>query len=224
MLTLWHSLLAAPILGDPNVQPNIASSDRHWFIVSRWQEFSGEARANMLRVLAIIVFYAIQLIQRPGTAHGTSLEFHRQVTFIAVAWSLIALAVLLCLQRRIFPAILKYVVTTFDVALLTILAMLAGGPSSPVTNVYYLILALAALRASVGMTWYTTIACLLGYLTLVAEADPVWFDAEHATPIVNQLMMLACLAITGIVIGQVVRQQRSLAVAYAERQAVGVAK
>lgn len=205
------------------MQPT-SDSDRHWFIVSRWQEFSGEARANLLRVLAIIVFYAIQLSQRPGTVHGTSPEFHRQATLVAVAWSLVALAVLVCLQRRIFPALLKYVVTTFDVVLLTVLAMVAGGPSSPLIHVYYLIIALAALRVSVGLTWYTTLACMVGFLALVAKVDTTWFDSVHTTPVVNQLMMIACLAITGVVIGQVVRQQRSLATAYAERQAAGAAK
>ncbi|WP_425615223.1 hypothetical protein NA78x_005123 [Anatilimnocola sp. NA78] len=205
------------------MQPSL-DSDRHWFIVSRWQEFSGEARANLLRVLAIIVFYSIQLYQRPGTVHGTSPEFHRQATLVAVAWSLISLAVLLCLQRRIFPSLLKYVVSTFDVVLLTVLAMIAGGPASPLIHIYYLIIALAALRVSVGLTWYTTLASMLGYLALVAKADSTWFDAVHTTPVVNQLMMLACLGITGIVIGQVVRQQRSLATAFAERRAAGITK
>ena len=195
------------------------SSDRQWFIVSRWHEFSGEARANLLRVLAIIVFYGIQLYQRPGTPNGTTAEFHRQATLIAVSWSLVGLAVLLCLQRRIFPSVLKYVVTTFDVALLTVLTMLAGGPTSPLIHVYYLIIALGALRMSVGLTWYSTLACMVGYLAVVGHADKVWFDAEHTTPVVHQLMMLACLALTGVVIGQVVRQQKSMAEAYSERRA-----
>jgi hypothetical protein len=195
-----------------------STADRHWFIVSRWQEFSGEARANLLRVLAIIVFYAIQLVQRPGTPHGTSEQFHRQATLVAVAWSLVALAVLLCLQRRIFPQFLKYGVTAFDVVLLTVLATFAGGPGSPLIHAYYLIIALAALRASVGLTWFSTLACMVGYEALVGSADKVWFDADHTTPVVNQLLMLACLALTGIIIGQVVRQQRSLAEAFCERQ------
>lgn len=200
------------------------AADRHWFIVSRWQEFSGEARANLLRVLAIIVFYAIQLWQRPGTPHGTTPEFHRQATLVAVAWSLVALAVLLCLQRRIFPQFLKYGVTAFDVALLTALAAFAGGPSSPLIHIYYLIIALAALRASVGLTWFSTLASMLGFEAIVGSADAKWFDAVHTTPVVNQLLMLACLALTGIVIGQVVRQQRSLAEAFCERQGAGTSK
>ena len=39
------------------------SHDRQWFIVERWQSYDGEARANVLRLLAVGLFYAVQMLQ-----------------------------------------------------------------------------------------------------------------------------------------------------------------
>ncbi len=37
------------------------SSDQFWFITQRWQQYSGESRANLLRILAVGIFYLIHL-------------------------------------------------------------------------------------------------------------------------------------------------------------------
>ena len=37
--------------------PSAARDDREWFIVGRWQEYEGEARANLLRIAGIGAFY-----------------------------------------------------------------------------------------------------------------------------------------------------------------------
>src|SRR6478736_2833323 len=135
-----------------------ASDERQWFIVGRWQEFEGEARANLLRIVAVGAFYVVELLrfyvfEKAAAEH---LAFHRQATMIAVAWTMVALAVLLCLRMRIFPAALKYVSTACDIGLLTGLAALAGGPLSPLVLVYFLIAALAALRFSLGLVQFAT--------------------------------------------------------------------
>jgi hypothetical protein len=39
-------------------------------------------------------------------ADPQQLPFHQKATGIAVAWTMVALAVMLCLRRRIFPAAL----------------------------------------------------------------------------------------------------------------------
>ena len=36
--------------------------DRQWFIVERWQEYEGEGRANLLRIVAIGSFYTVHLL------------------------------------------------------------------------------------------------------------------------------------------------------------------
>jgi hypothetical protein len=82
---------------------------------------------------------------------------------------------------------------------------------------YFLIIALAAMRFSLGLIWFSTAASMLAYLSLVGRADEVWFDSEHAVPAATQLLTLLSLAFTGIVTGQTVRSCRSIASEYSAR-------
>ena len=83
-------------------------NDRQWFIVGRWQEYEGEARANLLRIIAIGVFYIVQLISfYVLTSHDeghpdfqVARTFHHAATALAVAGSLVSLTILLCLSNR----------------------------------------------------------------------------------------------------------------------------
>lgn len=201
----------------------VARDERQWFIVGRWEEFGGEARANLLRIVAIGAFYGVQLAQHwwLATPTAASTAFHQRATALAVAWTLVALAVLLALRLRIFPAALKYVSTACDLLLLTALVSLAAGPNSPLIQGYYLIVALAALRFSLGLVWFSTLGAMAGYWLLVGLEDAKtsrWFDAQHAVPPVTQLITLLSLGLTGIVIGQVVRRVKAIADEYCARK------
>lgn len=203
-----------------------APADRQWFIASRWQEFEGESRANLLRIVAIGAFYIVELVHFywfEGAAKDL-LDFHRQATGVAVAWSMVALGVMFCLRRGVFPAALKYISAGCDVILLTALCSLAEMALSPLVLIYFLIIALGGLRFSLGLVWFSTVASMLGYWLLVGLLDKTWFDADHAVPPVMQLITLLSLAMTGIVIGQVVRRVKALAAHYAERLAALKAK
>lgn len=195
------------------------SSERQWHIVGRWQEFEGESRANLLRLLAIGVFYAVQLwhFYVLSKSDIQQLPFHQRATAIAVAWTMVALAVMLCQRMRVFPAALKYVSTACDLILLTALATLAAGPFSPLVFVYFVIVALAALRFSLGLVWFATLGSMAGYWGLVGAADKTWFDADHVVPPTTQMIVLLSLGLTGVVLGQVLRRVKALAVDYAQR-------
>jgi hypothetical protein len=206
------------------------ASDRSWFIVGRWQEYEGEARTNLLRIVAIGTCYGLELVNYHllSTPDAAFTAYHQKVTALAVAWTMVALAVLLCLKRQIFPAVLKYISTGCDLVLLTALASIEVegsatarvGPFSPLVGVYYLIIALAALRFSLGLVWFSTLGAMLGYLALVGLADlkeSRWFDDQHAVPPVVTLLTLTALGMTGIVIGQVIRRMRAVAEEYAQR-------
>ena len=198
-----------------------AASDRQWFIVGRWQEYEGEGRANLLRIVAIGSFYTLQLanfylftVQSPD-----ELPFHQKATALSVAWVLLSLAILMCLRRQILPAVLKFVSTGCDVVLLTALAIAGNGANSPLVFAYFLIIALAALRFSLRLVWFATLGCMAGYLATVGAKDSTWFDAHHIVPPVEQLVMLLSLGLTGIIVGQVIRRVRGLAEDYARRMA-----
>src|SRR6185295_18246765 len=98
---------------------------------------------------------------------------------------------------------------------------LAAGPNSPLVLAYFVIIALAALRFSLGLVWFSTLGAMAGYWLLVGLEDAKtsrWFDAQHAVPPVTQLITLLSLGLTGIVIGQVVRRVRAIADEYSARQ------
>src|SRR5687768_4983583 len=101
-----------------------ALTERQWFIVGRWEEYEGESRANLLRIIGIGAFYTIELLNYYGFRLGpfempavVDEHFHQIVTALAVAWTMVALGTLLCLRRQIFPPALKYVTTGADLLL-----------------------------------------------------------------------------------------------------------
>ena len=199
-----------------------APSDRQWFIVGRWQEYAGEGRANLLRIVAIGAFYIVQLVNYQFfVEHTEKVEtFHQAATALAVAWTMVALGVLLCLRRQVFPPAVKFISTGCDLVLLTGLAIVGGGPASPLVFVYFLIIALAALRFQLRLVWFATLGAMLGYVALLARFDEgQWFDAEHPVPVAEELVVLLSLALVGIMLGQVIRRAGALADDYARRLA-----
>ena len=196
-----------------------ALGDRQWFIVGRWQEYDGETRANLLRIVAIGAFYVVQLVNFYLVNHANEVQrdFHRAATAIAVCWSLVALGNLFCLRRQIFPAWLKYASTGADIFLLTALATVGNRAESPLVMAYFLVIALAAVRFSLGLIWCATLGGMTGYMALVGATDRSWFDTNHEVPIVNQLVTLLSLGLTGIILGQVIRRTRTMADDYAKR-------
>jgi hypothetical protein len=206
--------------------PVPGADDRAWYIVGRWEEYEGEARANLLRLAAVAAFYAIELINYYGVDLGVirfpkvrDPAFHRTVTAIAAAWVLLGLGVHIWLRMRLMPAALKYVATGLDAVLLTLLLMVADGPRSPMVVGYFLIPAMATLRFRLLLVWFATIASVLGYAWLLGWASWIRELREIRVPRYHELILLTALAMSGIIQGQVIRRVRTMATEYARRQA-----
>lgn len=203
--------------------PTDPGPDRHWFIVSRWQQYEGEARANVLRIAGIGAFYLVELVNYYGLNLGfvelpkvVDARFHQTVTALAVAWTMAALGFLLCLRERYFPWHLKFVSSGCDIVLLTAVLAVADGPRSPLVVGYFLLIALATLRLSLSLVWFTTAGTMGGYLFLLAYAR--WFtERDIRVARYSQIIFLLALALTGVVLGQVIRRVRRLAREFADR-------
>ena len=204
--------------------------DRQWYIAERWQEYEGERRANLLRIIAIGSFYIVHLLNYHGLRIGVlrladagdvSREFHVQVTLLAVAWTMLAVGTLLCLRQRIFPRWLKLFSTGADIVLLTAILYVSNGPQSPLVLGYPLIIVLATLRLSLPLVRFATAGSMLAYVCLLGCAKwPQtfgWGDVDLSVPRYEQLIVLLALALTGIILGQVVRRVRHLAEEFANR-------
>jgi hypothetical protein len=200
--------------------------DRSWYIIGRRQEYQGEGRSNLLRIIGIAAFYTVELANRTGFRLGVfempriesvDRPFHLAVTALAVVWTMTALAVQLCLRRQVFPAALKFLSTGADVVLITCVLCVSNGRRSPLVVGYFLIVALAALRFSLPLAWFATVGSMLGYLVVLGHAK--WFAARDLrVPRYHEVMFLLALALTGIIIGQVLRQVRTMAAEYAARR------
>lgn len=203
------------------------TAERQWFIVGRWQEIEGEARANLLRVIAIGVFYSIELAANYGLPLGwlqltpaVDPRTHQVITAIAVAWTLVALGVHVLLREQIFPAALKYVTTACDIVLLTTMLSVAHGARSAMVVGYFLIIALAALRFQLGLIWCATLSSMAAYTFLLGYAKwfaPTKMRDDMLVPRYQELIFLAALAMTGVILGQVVRRVKAMAADYAVR-------
>ncbi len=203
-----------------------AQRNRQWFIVGRWQEYDGELRANLLRIIGIGAFYGVELLNRYGVNLGfvhlepvVNEKFHQVVTLIAAGWVMVALATLFCLRTQIFPPLLKFATTTADIVFLTGLLMIADGPRSPLVIGYFLVIVLAALRLQLRLVWFASVGSMLGYLWLLGFVK--WFDQREvkieALPRYHQIIFLLGLALTGIALGQLIRRVRAMAEHFAVR-------
>ncbi|MCA9248746.1 MAG: hypothetical protein KDA42_16585 [Planctomycetales bacterium] len=209
---------------------SMATQARQWYIALRWQEYEGEGRANLLRIIAVGAFYTLHLLNyhqvnlgflQLGENYSVSLAFHQAVTAIAVAWTMLAMGIQVCLRQQIFPHWLKFLSTSCDVILLSAILYLGDGPRSPLIVGYFLILALAALRLSLPLIRFTTPAVALGYLAILGVAKwPQTFgrgNVDLRVPRYEQLIVLIAITLAGVLLGQVLRRMRSLAESVIER-------
>jgi hypothetical protein len=198
-------------------------ADRQWFIVGRWEEFEGESRANLLRIIGIGSFYIVELLNF-HIYKVVDRPFHQTVTALSVAWTMVALGTLVCLRRQIFPPALKYATTAADAVLLTGILMVADGPRSPLVIGYFLVITLSALRFQLRLIWFATLASGAGYLVLLGYAkwwagreESVFGRRELTVPRYHEFIFLLGLALTGIILGQVIRRVKSMALEFARR-------
>jgi hypothetical protein len=223
-------------------------SDRNWFIAQRWEAYEAEARANLLRIIAIGLFYLVHLwsyfsaqgrlpnfglLQLAG-AGEINKQFHLLVTLLAVAWAMLALGILLALQQRIFPRWLPYFSTGCDILLLTCMISIGSAARSPLVSGYFLILVLSALRLSLPLIWFSTAVCALSYLCVLGLAK--WPDrfgisklvgetaADLRVPRYYQMITLLAIILAGVMLGQIVRRVRFLASNFASREQLTMAE
>ena len=180
-----------------------------WHDARRLESWAGETRVNFIRAVSIAAFYGHHLLRMyvlPG--ERPTLEFHQAVSLVAAAWMAFVLTMHGALARRAWPGWMKYAGSLGDVALVTILLVVAGGPASSLVVLYLMVVGSSALRLSLKLVWTVTAAAEAGYLCVVGfviRARPA-LRIAHADQVVFMLALLG----TGLIAGQIVRQARRL--------------
>jgi hypothetical protein len=209
--------------------PTDASLDRAaatpdpWPAARRIEEWAGEIRVNRIRLIAIAVFYARHLVDvyvRHDPAQTG--RYHLAVTGVVVAWAVAAVVLHQFLLRRRVPAGLKFFSTAVDLLMLTLIGMIAGGPTkTPLVLLYFVIVACAPLRLSLPLVRFATLGAMACYLLLCAYYawvligwDKYYATPELRIPRATEAIMVLSLGAAGLLAGQVVRQMRRLVVGY----------
>ncbi|HLG41934.1 MAG TPA: hypothetical protein VI643_01120, partial [Planctomycetota bacterium] len=111
-----------------------------WEDAQRIEAWAGEIRVNVLRIAAILAFYGHHLLNVYVFADpGITGDYHASVTALAIAWTASAMFLHFALSRRWVPPALKYAAVSWDLVLVTMLLVLSGGPKSPLSVLYFLV-------------------------------------------------------------------------------------
>lgn len=213
---------------EPEIRP--LDDGQAWYVTTRWQQLDGEYRANYLRILTVVGFYLVHLVQhyRPwgwlDDGLPTSSDFHLAVTLIATVWLLMAFAIELSLRQQLFPQGMMYLTTGVDLFLLTAAVCLGNGQASPLVLVYLMIIVMSGTRFSLPLVQCATCSALFAYLLLMTVGRwPVLIGGRQieTIPRYAQLMTLLAIGLTGIIVGQLIRRFRMMAHYYALRRVGG---
>ena len=194
-----------------------------WDDVRRLEEWAGEIRVNLIRLTGIVLFYGRHVVEYLLASPGAYVRgpYHLRVTWVAAAWAASVFLVRSQLARRVVPPWLKYATTAWDLFLVTVLCMIAGGPRSPLVLLLFLVVAMAPLRLSLRLLYATTAGAMLSYLCLLAYY--AWFkigrEKYYSTPELRiprseEAIYVLALLVAGLLAGQAVRQARRIAGGY----------
>jgi hypothetical protein len=189
------------------------AADPVWSAAQRLEGLAGEVRVNLLRLVTLVAFYGhhlvnVFLVRDDPTLQGA---YHTVVTSLVLAWALAVLVIHYCLMRRWIPSALKYVVTIWDILLITTLLMIGGDGRSMLAVLYFLVIVAAPLRLSLPLVWLASLgtmagyAFFLGYVRWRLEMPP---EQRLSRP--QQIVFLLALGAAGLLAGQIVRQCRRL--------------
>jgi hypothetical protein len=189
------------------------AADLAWNAAQRLEGLAGEVRVNLIRLVALVAFYGHHLVNVFVIRDNPSLQgtYHTVVTSLVLAWVLAVLVIHYCLMRRWLPAALKYVVTAWDILLITTLLMIGGDGRSMLDVLYFLVIIAAPLRLSLPLVWLATLGAMAGYAFFLGYVRwQLKLPLEQRTPRPEQVVFLLALGAAGLLAGQFVRQCRRL--------------
>lgn len=195
-----------------------STADALWARTQAIEAWAGETRVNLIRLAGVLAFYGQHLVHYFffNSDKHLSPSYHTQTTLLVTAWAAALVTLFVWLARRWPPPWLKYAVTAFDVAMISALLIISGGPRSAFLPLFLLVVAAAPLRPSLGLVSAATLMAaagylfVLGYYAYVQVGFEAYYqgDATVRIPRENQILFLLTLAAAGLLAGQVVRQMR----------------
>jgi len=191
--------------------------------LERSEAWGGEIRVNLVRLVAIVLFYGRHLIEVMLSPAGSAVRgrYHLAVTMLVVVWTFECVVLHRWLTQRIYADWMKFAAVLWDAVMITCLCAIAGGARTPLVLLYFPLIVSGTLRMSLRLVYVTTAAAMLGYLFLLGFYAwyLVGFHKYYATPelriprseeAIYLLAMLAML-VSGAFAAQSVRKMRRMA-------------
>lgn len=177
------------------------------------EERSGERKINLIRLVAIAVFFLNELFN----FHVLGVVEHRlhmRAVWLLLAWEVYAAAAWYLVNRRgVYARWMKYVSAGVDALYLTLILVLVEGNNGPLVPMYYVLIIESALRYSRRAIFASAGFSAAGYAA-------VWyysFGNPRLVPISTYVAVLQILimALVGAFAGYVVRKMRGLVLKFA---------
>src|SRR5690349_17827456 len=94
-----------------NEAPNDVAAETSWLDARRPESWAGELRVNLVRLVAIVLFYGRHLVEFYMAAPAAPVRgvYHVRVTVNVLTWAAMAVALHLLLSRRRLPEPLPFV-------------------------------------------------------------------------------------------------------------------
>ena len=180
--------------------------ERKWFVFQRITEITAAKRINVIRAVAVIVFFSIEVFRfiNSEKVDADYANIFRSARICGI-WMLLAGAIAVGLYRRTFPSVIKYLTTICDTVLLTSVARIGQDADSTLVVIYFVIIACSFLRFSKLLIRFSTAICVLAYLSLVYQTTSYW---EGSFPYIEVFRMVAGLIVMGLIGGQLYRSCR----------------
>jgi hypothetical protein len=199
-------------------------NDPRWGDARRIEAWAGETRVNLIRAIALVIFYGhhllhVYVLRDDPEAAGA---FHAKVTAVVVAWSVAVFLLHACLARRWVPPGLKFVAVGWDLLMVTMLVIVSPeGPRSPLMWLYFPVVATAPLRLSLPLVYAATLGAMaaaafaLGQYVFIRVGTERYYAADfNRISRTAEIIFLLCLGTVGVLGGQAVRQARRLVQGY----------
>jgi hypothetical protein len=192
-----------------------AATSAPWKAATQAEQWAGEVRVNLFRLIAIGGFYAHHLVDYYWLKVSFDHKYHLVVSGIAAAWACGAAALHMGLAWRWNPPWLKYAALAWDSFMTSCLLAYSGGPRSPFIVLLFLLIATSPLRLQLRVVWVASILSIAAYVFVCGHSRYMPPDWRVTTR--EHVIVLLALAGAGVLAGQSVRQARRLGLDFGDR-------
>ncbi|MCU0708471.1 MAG: hypothetical protein MUF23_09280 [Pirellula sp.] len=183
-----------------------------------WESWAGEVRINLIRMLAIAIFYSHHLIRVYLLKDTPSdIAFEVRVTVLVLSYGVVVAALYYVLRLGFLHPWIKYLVTLWDVLMIAAFVVVMDTPQSVFLMLFLLPIAASALRLSLPLVYFSTISGAIAYLAILAHhawlvvgSEAYYGDATNRIPRSEQVVVLLVLLTAGLLAGQAVRQVKRI--------------